>query len=174
MHAVPFFIGTKGPDATHPRSQFDILRELREFLQWRAGSSIIIAEANVKPDEDLDYVGDAGDRMHMMFDFQVNQYLFYALASEDTRPLVQSLMRARPRPQTGQRAQFLRNHDESASSGCDHGRADARGRHRVELEGYGYRGYRVGGLDYLLVRAEVDTASARRSSRSEARARGGS
>jgi maltose alpha-D-glucosyltransferase/alpha-amylase len=50
--------------------------------------------------------------MHMMFNFQVNQHLFHALASEDTRPLVQSLMKTKPRPQTGQWAQFLRNHDE--------------------------------------------------------------
>ena len=27
-----------------------MLRELREFLQWRAGGSIILAEANVMPE----------------------------------------------------------------------------------------------------------------------------
>jgi maltose alpha-D-glucosyltransferase/alpha-amylase len=36
----------------------------------------------------------------------------------------------------------------------DHSRADRSGRHRVLLEGYGYRWYRVGGLDYLLRRSE--------------------
>ncbi|HTI45627.1 MAG TPA: alpha-amylase family glycosyl hydrolase [Casimicrobiaceae bacterium] len=112
MDAVPFFIGTKGPGVRKPVSQFDMLRELREFLQWREGASIIIAEANVKPDEDLEYFGDAGDRMQMMFNFQVNQNLFYALASADTRPLVRALMRTKARPQTGQWGQFLRNHDE--------------------------------------------------------------
>ena len=65
MDAVPFFIGTKGRDVKKPVSQFDMLRELREFLQWREGASIIIAEANVKPGEDLDYFGEDGDRMHM-------------------------------------------------------------------------------------------------------------
>lgn len=35
----------------------------------------------------------------------------------------------------------------------DHSRADGRGKHRVELEGYGYRWYRVGGLDYILKRS---------------------
>ena len=38
----------------------------------------------------------------------------------------------------------------------DHSRADDAGIHCVVLEGYGYRWYRVGGLDYLLIRAEVD------------------
>ena len=31
------------------------------------------------PTTDLDYFGDDGERMHMMFNFQVNQHLFYAL-----------------------------------------------------------------------------------------------
>jgi len=37
----------------------------------------------------------------------------------------------------------------------DHSRGDKKGRHRLVLEGYGYRWYRVGGLDYLLRRSEV-------------------
>jgi maltose alpha-D-glucosyltransferase / alpha-amylase len=37
----------------------------------------------------------------------------------------------------------------------DHSRADEDGRHCVMLEGYGYRWYRVGGLDYLLKRSEI-------------------
>jgi maltose alpha-D-glucosyltransferase/alpha-amylase len=40
----------------------------------------------------------------------------------------------------------------------DHSRADDTGRHRLVMEGYGYRWYRVGGLDYLLDRSEIETA----------------
>jgi len=47
----------------------------------------------------------------------------------------------------------------------DHSRADAHGRHNVVLEGYGYRWYRVGGLDYLLVRSEVDFEATKRAGR---------
>ena len=36
------------------------------------------------------------------------------------------------------------------------GHADERGRHSLMLEGYGYRWYRVGGLDYLLKRSDID------------------
>jgi maltose alpha-D-glucosyltransferase/alpha-amylase len=50
--------------------------------------------------------------MHMMFNFQVNQYLFYALASCDAQPLEAALRKTRNRPATGQWSQFLRNHDE--------------------------------------------------------------
>jgi maltose alpha-D-glucosyltransferase / alpha-amylase len=38
----------------------------------------------------------------------------------------------------------------------DHSRVDKGSRHRVLLEAYGYRWYRVGGLDYLLRRTEID------------------
>jgi maltose alpha-D-glucosyltransferase/alpha-amylase len=38
----------------------------------------------------------------------------------------------------------------------DHSRADTTGKHRLVIEGYGYRWYRVGGLDYLLRRSEID------------------
>ena len=53
-----------------------------------------------------------GDRMHLMFNFQVNQHLFYALASADSRPLAKSLVATKPRPATAQWGLFLRDHDE--------------------------------------------------------------
>ena len=112
MDAVPFVIGTKGPQVRKPVEQFDMLRDLREFLQWRQGDSIILAEANVLPKTDLDYFGDEGERMQMMFNFQVNQHLFYALAAADCRPLVKAMKQTKPRPSTAQWGTFLRNHDE--------------------------------------------------------------
>jgi maltose alpha-D-glucosyltransferase/alpha-amylase len=112
MDAAPFVIGTKGADVDRPREQYDMLRVFREFLQWRVGDSIILAEANVLPRTDLQYFGDDGDRMHMMFNFQVNQNLFYAMASGDVRPLAKAMEKTKPRPATGQWGMFLRNHDE--------------------------------------------------------------
>jgi maltose alpha-D-glucosyltransferase/alpha-amylase len=112
MDAVPFIIGTKGAGVTEPEEQYDMLRSFREFLQWRQGDCIILAEANVLPETDMEYFGHDGDRMHMMFNFQVNQHLFYALAAADTRPLVKAMKATKPRPATAQWGLFLRNHDE--------------------------------------------------------------
>jgi maltose alpha-D-glucosyltransferase/alpha-amylase len=112
MDAVPFVIATKGASVKKPVEQYDMLRMFREFLQWREGDAIILAEANVLPETDLDFFGRDGDRMHMMFNFQVNQHLFYALASADCRPLAKALVNTRSRPATAQWGQFLRNHDE--------------------------------------------------------------
>src|SRR5213076_1428876 len=83
MDAVPFIISTKGLSVRKLKEQFDMLRVFREFLQWRQGDCIVLAEANVLPETDMDYFGKDGQRMHMMFNFQVNQHLFYALAAAD-------------------------------------------------------------------------------------------
>ena len=48
----------------------------------------------------------------MMFNFQVNQHLFFAPASCDTRPLVKAMKATKSRPPTAQWGLFLRNHDE--------------------------------------------------------------
>jgi maltose alpha-D-glucosyltransferase/alpha-amylase len=112
MDAVPFVIATKGAQVAKPVEQYEMLRTFREFLQWREGDAIILAEANVLPDTDMEYFGRAGDRMHMMFNFAVNQNLFYALAAADTRPLQQALRATKARPKTAQWGLFLRNHDE--------------------------------------------------------------
>jgi maltose alpha-D-glucosyltransferase/alpha-amylase len=112
MDAVPFVIATKGAKVRKPVEQYDMLRTFREFLQWRKGDAIILAEANVLPDTDLDYFGDDGDRLQMMFNFQVNQNTFYTLATGDTGPLKKSLTSTKPRPATAQWGVFLRNHDE--------------------------------------------------------------
>jgi maltose alpha-D-glucosyltransferase/alpha-amylase len=112
MDAVPFVISAKGPNVRRPVENYDMLRMLREFLTWREGDAIILAEANVIPHVDMNYFGTSGERLQMMFNFEVNQHLFYALASADTRPLIKALQTTQPRPATAQWAQFLRNHDE--------------------------------------------------------------
>jgi maltose alpha-D-glucosyltransferase / alpha-amylase len=112
MDAVPFVISTKGAKVRTPVEQYDMLRTLREFLQWRQGNAIILAEANVLPETDMEYFGKDGDRVHMMFNFHVNQNLFYAMASADSRPLAKALKATKPRPASAQWGLFLRNHDE--------------------------------------------------------------
>ena len=126
MDAVPFVIAKKGAEQKRSVEQYDMLRGFREFLQWREGDAIILAEANVLPRTDLQYFGDDGDRLHMMFNFQVNQHLFYALAAADCRPLVKALQDTRELPPTAQWGLFLRNHDE-----LDLGRLTAKQRQAV-------------------------------------------
>jgi maltose alpha-D-glucosyltransferase/alpha-amylase len=111
MDAVPFVIATKGA-GQRPRENYDMLRSFSEFLTWRKSGAIILGEANVLPHTDLEYFGDFGERLQMMFNFEVNQHLFFALASGDSGPLMKAMIDTKPRPSTAQWGQFLRNHDE--------------------------------------------------------------
>src|SRR5262249_16682376 len=76
MDAVPFVNAKKGAQVRQPREEYDMLRTFSQFLTWREGEAIILAEANVLPDTDMEYFGDYGERLQMMFNFEVNQHLF--------------------------------------------------------------------------------------------------
>ena len=111
MDAVPFLISRKGPHV-RPRKDYEFLHEMRDFLQWRRRDAVLLAEANVPPDESLEYFGDLGDRLQMMLNFPVNQRLYYALATGDLKPLIKALEATKERPQAAQWVHFLRSHDE--------------------------------------------------------------
>src|SRR5262245_2949979 len=111
VDAVPFVIEHRNGGPKH-RLHYEYLTGFREFLQWREGDAILLGEANVVPEEDLNFFGTRGDRMHMMFNFYVNQHLFYALASGDAKPLGRALEATGQAPEYAQWASFLRNHDE--------------------------------------------------------------
>ncbi len=111
IDAVPFLIEKKGA-GVKPRKDFEMLHLLRDFLQWRRRDAIMLAEANVPPEENMQYFGEDGQRLQMMLNFAVNQRLFYALASGDIKPLVRALEATYDRPPTAQWVNFLRSHDE--------------------------------------------------------------
>jgi maltose alpha-D-glucosyltransferase/alpha-amylase len=112
VDAVPFMIEDKTlmQVPAGPR-QYEYLVEFRRFLSWRRGYAIMLAEANVLPEEVPNYFGD-GDRMHLLFNFWVNQRLFLAAADEDARPIRKAWNDLPPLPETTQWAEFLRVHDE--------------------------------------------------------------
>jgi maltose alpha-D-glucosyltransferase/alpha-amylase len=113
VDAVPFVIESKVPGEKAGKLNWDYLSEFRSFLQWRVGNAVLLGEANVLPEETQRYFeGNGTGGIHMMFNFWVNQHLFYALASGDAAPLRKALDATRDIPHMAQWAQFLRNHDE--------------------------------------------------------------
>ena len=91
MDAVPFVIAAKGAKVATPKEDYEMLRTFSQFLGWREGDAIILGEANVLPDTDMQYFGSAGERMQMMFNFEVNQHLFLALATSNSGPLKKAM-----------------------------------------------------------------------------------
>jgi maltose alpha-D-glucosyltransferase / alpha-amylase len=113
VDAAPFVIATKGPEAQkQPHESFVFLNEFREFLSWKRGDAVFLAEANVPPDQMLQYFGDRGTRMNMVLNFFVNPHVFLAMANESPEPLIRSLVQLPTIPENSQWAYFLRNHDE--------------------------------------------------------------
>ena len=115
MDAVPFIIERTEPGNPNSPKDFDFLTDLRQHVQWRRGDSVLLAEANVEPDELPVYFGDgsgSGNRIHMLFDFMLNGRLMLALAREDPEVIIEALRDTPKLPTGGQWATFLRNHDE--------------------------------------------------------------
>ena len=114
VDAVPFIIEMANADfdPDKPEHQFDIITQLHQYSQWHKKDAILLGEANVAPKEQKPYFGKDGQNMQTMFNFFVNQHLFYALATSETKLLKKALDDTRDIPPTAQWAHFLRNHDE--------------------------------------------------------------
>lgn len=130
VDAVPFLIESVHPGKEKGDRHFEYLAEFREFLQWRMGDAILLGEANVLPEDTKHYFGEkAGKGIHMMFNFFVNQHLFYSLATGEVEPLIEAIRATVEIPRLAQWANFLRNHDE-----LDLGRLSDEQRERVFAE----------------------------------------
>ncbi|WP_250027494.1 alpha-amylase family protein [Paractinoplanes maris] len=115
MDAVPFIIEQTEPGNPNSPKDLDFLTDLRQHVQWRKADAVLLAEANVEPDELVKFFGDGGgsnNRIHMLFDFMLNGRLILALAREDAEPIIDGLKDTPKLPPGGQWATFLRNHDE--------------------------------------------------------------
>ena len=114
IDAVPFLIEYKGvPEHEHPGDDpHAYLDEMRAFLSWRRAEAVMLAEANIENDKVDEYFGATGDRMHMIFNFMLNQHVFLAFARGDAEPIRRAMAEIPPIPPKAQWASFLRNHDE--------------------------------------------------------------
>lgn len=103
VDAVPYLIEQPGVDRE--------LVQLREFLSWRRGDAILLAEADVDLDDAERYFGD-GTKMHMLFNFRLTEHMWASLANNTAEPLLKFLPKLPELSETSQWANFLRNHDE--------------------------------------------------------------
>ena len=113
VDAAPFVIELAGTEAERGQDPHDFLVNLRAFLNRRRGDAILLAEANLPPEDQRRFFGDeGGDEMHMLFNFLLNQQVFLALVRQDPAPVVTGLRELPPVPDTNQWANFVKNHDE--------------------------------------------------------------
>lgn len=114
LDAVPFLIEYRGiPEEERPKEDpHEYLDRMRDFASWRRAEAMLLAEANITMDEVDEYFGPTGDRLHMIFNFMLNQNLFLALSRNDAEPIRRVMAQTPAIPPKSQWASFLRNHDE--------------------------------------------------------------
>lgn len=112
LDAMPFIIDLPETGSENPDRMIQLVAEMRRQVQSVKSDALLLGEANLSPKENKDYFGEENDGLQMMFNFYANQYLFYALASADVKPLVTALEDTKKKPQAAQWGYFLRNHDE--------------------------------------------------------------
>jgi trehalose synthase len=113
VDAVPFLLETGGIPGADDLDPHHMLRDLRQFIERRQGTSALLGEVNLPPEPLRRYFGDEdGDEIHMLFAFPVMQAMYLALARQDARPLAKALESLPDIPDDSQWAHFARNHDE--------------------------------------------------------------
>lgn len=111
IDAVPFLIKGIGIEGADPENLRGFLEEMREFVSSRQGHAVLLAEANVDRDQISIYFAK-GDRMHILFNFLLNQHLFLALARQESTALRDGLKTLPDIPPICQWLNFVRHHDE--------------------------------------------------------------
>ncbi|NEM96498.1 trehalose synthase [Pontibacter sp. BT327] len=90
---------------------YDLIEDMREFINTHSQDAVLLAEASGPPH----VVGSffkGKQRMHMMFNFLLNQHVFLALARKEGSPIAKGMRMLPDKDYTSQWLNFLRHHDE--------------------------------------------------------------
>ena len=111
VDAVPYLVEREGTSCENLPETHNVLKELRARLDAQYTGRVLLAEANMWPEDVRPYFGE-GDEFHMSFHFPIMPRMFMALRLEDRKPLIDIIERTPSIPDSCQWAIFLRNHDE--------------------------------------------------------------
>jgi maltose alpha-D-glucosyltransferase / alpha-amylase len=111
VDAVPYLVEREGTSCENLPETHGVLKELRARLDAHFTGKVLLAEANMWPEDVRPYFG-AGDEFHMSFHFPIMPRMFMALRLEDRKPLIDIIERTPSIPDSCQWGIFLRNHDE--------------------------------------------------------------
>jgi maltose alpha-D-glucosyltransferase/alpha-amylase len=112
VDAVPYLIEREGTSCENLAETHEVLSFLRRRLDAEYEGKVLLAEANMWPQDVRPYFGDGTDEFHMAFHFPIMPRLFMAVRLEDRKPLVDIIEQTPAIPESCQWGVFLRNHDE--------------------------------------------------------------
>ena len=111
LDAIPYLIEREGTSNENLRETHQVIKELRRRLDAKYTNKLLLAEANMWPEDVREYFGD-DDECHMAYHFPLMPRIYMAIAQEDRHPVVEILQQTPDIPAASQWAIFLRNHDE--------------------------------------------------------------
>lgn len=111
LASVPFLFEEEGTNCENLPQTHNFLRKLRAHIDKNYDERILMAEANLWPEDAASYFGE-GQECHMNFHYPLMPRLFLGLRTEDSYPIIDILEQTPVTPPNSQWALFLRNHDE--------------------------------------------------------------
>ncbi|MGV3509019.1 MAG: maltose alpha-D-glucosyltransferase [Sphingobacteriaceae bacterium] len=111
LDAVPYLYEREGTNGENLPETHDFLKKLRKWVDNRYPGTLLLAEANMWPEDSASYFGE-GDECQMNYHFPVMPRMFMALQMEDRYPITDIFDQTPAISDTCQWAIFLRNHDE--------------------------------------------------------------
>jgi len=111
LDAVPYLFEREGTNCENLPETHVFLKKLRAYVDSKYKGKLLLAEANMWPEDSASYFGD-GDECHMNYHFPLMPRMFMSLKMEDRYPLTDIFDQTPAIPENCQWAMFLRNHDE--------------------------------------------------------------
>lgn len=111
LPSVTFLFEQDGTSCENLPQTHNYLKKLRSHIDKHYKNRILIAEANLWPEDAATYFGN-GEECHMNFHYPLMPRLFLGLRTEDSYPIVDIIEQTPTTPANSQWALFLRNHDE--------------------------------------------------------------
>ncbi len=111
LDAVPYLYEREGTSCENLPETHAFLRELRSRIDSRYSDRMLLAEANMWPEDAVAYFGK-DDECQMALHFPIMPRLFMAIRMENRFPIIDILSQTPAIPPNSQWAMFLRNHDE--------------------------------------------------------------
>lgn len=111
LDAVPYLFERDGTNCENLPETHEYLKKLRKFVDERYPGTLLLAEANMWPEDSAAYFGD-GDECQMNYHFPIMPRMFMSLQMEDRYPITDIFDQTPEIPESCQWGIFLRNHDE--------------------------------------------------------------
>lgn len=111
LPSVPFLFEEEGTNCENLPQTHAFLKRLRSHIDKEFKDRVLIAEANLWPEDAASYFGN-GQECHMNFNYPLMPRLFLGLRTEDSYPIIDIIEQTPGTPPNSQWALFLRNHDE--------------------------------------------------------------